>query len=103
VYVEINASKDKVNQLDKENEFIYQRNLNFETIKHWDTINGGWGVWLPIAIRGVFIYPGTKKNPNGKIRLLYEGFPFSYIFKIAGIDMNYNKILNRITAIDIHK
>ena len=33
VYVEINASKDKVNQLDKENEFIYQRNLNFET-KH---------------------------------------------------------------------
>jgi fructose-1,6-bisphosphatase I len=33
---------------------------------------------------GLFAYPGNKKNQDGKIRLLYEAYPFAYIFKIAG-------------------
>lgn len=33
---------------------------------------------------GVFGYPGDKKNPNGKLRLLYEGAPMSYIMEQAG-------------------
>jgi len=33
---------------------------------------------------GFFAYPGNLKNKNGKIRLLYEAYPFAYIFKIAG-------------------
>lgn len=33
---------------------------------------------------GIFAYPGNKKSPDGKIRLLYEAYPFAYIFKIAG-------------------
>ena len=35
---------------------------------------------------GLFAYPGNKKDPSGKIRLLYEAYPFAYIFKIAGGD-----------------
>ena len=33
---------------------------------------------------GVFLYPKNKNRPNGKIRLLYEGLPFSLIFKYLG-------------------
>lgn len=33
---------------------------------------------------GFFSYPSNNKNINGKIRLLYEAYPFAYIFKIAG-------------------
>lgn len=33
---------------------------------------------------GVFGYPGDIKNPNGKLRLLYEGAPMSFIMEQAG-------------------
>jgi fructose-1,6-bisphosphatase I len=33
---------------------------------------------------GVFGYPGDSKNPNGKLRLLYEGAPMSFIVEQAG-------------------
>jgi len=33
---------------------------------------------------GVFGYPGDKKNPSGKLRLLYEGAPMSFIMEQAG-------------------
>jgi fructose-1,6-bisphosphatase I len=33
---------------------------------------------------GVFLYPGTRKNPNGKLRLLYECNPIAYIAEQAG-------------------
>ena len=33
---------------------------------------------------GVFLYPATVKNPEGKLRLLYEGFPLAYIIEQAG-------------------
>ncbi len=33
---------------------------------------------------GVFFYPGDKKNPNGKLRLLYEGFPLAFVAEKAG-------------------
>ena len=33
---------------------------------------------------GFFSYPANIKNKNGKIRLLYEAYPFSYIFNVAG-------------------
>ena len=38
---------------------------------------------------GLFAYPENKKDTDGKIRLLYEAYPFAYIFKIAGGD-SYN-------------
>ena len=33
---------------------------------------------------GVFGYPGDTKNPNGKLRLVYEGAPMSFIMEQAG-------------------
>lgn len=33
---------------------------------------------------GIFLYPGDKKNPNGKLRLLYECNPMSLIVEQAG-------------------
>jgi len=33
---------------------------------------------------GIFLYPGDKKNPKGKLRLLYEAFPLAFIIEQAG-------------------
>lgn len=33
---------------------------------------------------GVFAYPGDQKNPNGKLRLLYECSPMAFIAEAAG-------------------
>lgn len=33
---------------------------------------------------GVFYYPGDARHPNGKLRLLYEALPMSYIIEQAG-------------------
>jgi len=33
---------------------------------------------------GFFAYPENSKNKKGKIRLLYEAYPFAHIFKIGG-------------------
>ncbi|KAJ1419925.1 Fructose-1,6-bisphosphatase, active site [Sesbania bispinosa] len=33
---------------------------------------------------GIFMYPADIKNPNGKLRVLYEVFPMSYLMEQAG-------------------
>jgi len=33
---------------------------------------------------GIFLYPGDKRNPRGKLRLLYEAIPMAYIIEQAG-------------------
>ena len=33
---------------------------------------------------GVFLYPGTQKEPNGKLRLLYEANPVAFLMEQAG-------------------
>jgi fructose-1,6-bisphosphatase I len=33
---------------------------------------------------GVFLYPGTQKQPHGKIRLLYESAPLAFLIEQAG-------------------
>jgi fructose-1,6-bisphosphatase I len=33
---------------------------------------------------GIFMYPGDAKNPNGKLRLLYEASPLAFICEQAG-------------------
>ena len=33
---------------------------------------------------GMFLYPNNKVSPNGKLRLLYECIPASFIMEIAG-------------------
>lgn len=60
---------------------------------------------------GVFMYPGNKHKPRGKIRLLYEALPFAKIFSIANgfaYDIIKQPILekysnkNKISLEDIH-
>lgn len=56
---------------------------------------------------GMFCYPADKKNPKGKLRLLYECFPMAYIFEsatgaaITG-NMSCQRILD-IVPVDIHQ
>jgi len=33
---------------------------------------------------GIFSYPGTDDKPKGKLRMLFEVFPFAYIYEKAG-------------------
>ncbi len=33
---------------------------------------------------GIFLYPGTVSQPQGKLRLLYECNPFAFILEVAG-------------------
>ena len=33
---------------------------------------------------GIFIYPALKEKPNGKLRMLFEVQPFTFIIKNAG-------------------
>ncbi|GFY89179.1 inositol monophosphatase family protein [Actinidia rufa] len=33
---------------------------------------------------GIFLYPADKKSPKGKLRVLYEVFPMSYLMEQAG-------------------
>ncbi|XP_043687691.1 fructose-1,6-bisphosphatase, cytosolic isoform X1 [Telopea speciosissima] len=33
---------------------------------------------------GIFLYPADKKSPNGKLRVLYEVFPMSFLMEKAG-------------------
>jgi fructose-1,6-bisphosphatase I len=33
---------------------------------------------------GLFMYPGDRANPEGKLRLLYEGTPLAMIMEDAG-------------------
>ncbi len=45
---------------------------------------------------GIYMYPSSTKNPNGKLRLLYECNPMAFIIEQAGgaaID-GYNRILD---------
>ena len=46
---------------------------------------------------GIFLYPATTENPNGKLRLVYECNPFAFIYSVAGAratnsDMNILEI-----------
>lgn len=45
---------------------------------------------------GIYIYPGTKKNPAGKLRLLYECIPMAFIAEQAGAKASdgYRRILD---------
>ena len=52
---------------------------------------------------GIFLYPKTKNN-NGKIRLLYEAIPLSYLIKLAdGESIDGNKNILDKELKDIHE
>lgn len=49
---------------------------------------------------GIFLYPNTRKYPNGKLRLLYECNPMSYIVEQAG-GKSLNCHLKRIMDLEV--
>ena len=81
-YYSVNES-NKYDWIDKKN------NLFFDTLIK-EKYGSRWvGSLVADAHRtlikgGFFSYPANIKNKNGKIRLLYEAYPFSYIFNVAG-------------------
>ncbi|MED5578966.1 MAG: class 1 fructose-bisphosphatase [Nitrospinota bacterium] len=53
---------------------------------------------------GIFLYPNDKKNPNGKLRLLYECNPMSFIVEQAGgASSNGSKRILEIIPEDLHE
>lgn len=49
---------------------------------------------------GLFSYPGTTDKPEGKLRMLFEVFPFAHIFETAGgkaVD-GYKRVLENIPS-----
>lgn len=53
---------------------------------------------------GIYIYPGTAKNVNGKLRLLYECNPLAFVIEQAGgrASDGYNRILE-IEPTELHQ
>jgi fructose-1,6-bisphosphatase I len=41
-------------------------------------------VYRTLLYGGIFAYPGDKKSPHGKLRVLYECFPMAFIIEQAG-------------------
>lgn len=53
---------------------------------------------------GIFIYPASKKYPSGKLRLMYECNPLSFIIEQAGgMATNGNQRIMQIEPKDIHQ
>ncbi len=53
---------------------------------------------------GIYIYPSTSKNPNGKLRLLYECNPMAFLAERAGgkASDGFNRILD-IQPTELHQ
>jgi fructose-1,6-bisphosphatase I len=53
---------------------------------------------------GIFLYPNTASSPNGKLRLLYECNPLSFIIEQAGgMAVNNNMRILEIVPTDLHQ
>jgi fructose-1,6-bisphosphatase I len=53
---------------------------------------------------GIFLYPADKKNPNGKLRVLYEANPLSFIAEQAGgAGSNGRQRILDIAPTDLHQ
>ena len=53
---------------------------------------------------GVFLYPKDTKNPNGKLRLMYEANPLSFIIeKAGGIGTTGTKNILHINPTTLHE
>jgi len=111
-----NKNKEKLYAINQSNR--YSNDIN-ELIKNYK-INNYNQRWVGSMVAdchqilskgGIFMYPSSDKYPSGKLRLLYEVIPFSYIFKIAGgigVDLSYSPILDKfsiydLNTLDLHK
>jgi fructose-1,6-bisphosphatase I len=52
---------------------------------------------------GLFAYPGATDKPNGKLRILFEVYPFAFIYnKAGGLAINGEKDLLHVTPSHSH-
>ncbi|KAM0832883.1 hypothetical protein ACQ4PT_064601 [Festuca glaucescens] len=60
--------------------------VNEGNARNWDvpTANMVADVHRTLLYGGIFLYPADKKSPNGKLRVLYEVFPMSFLMEQAG-------------------
>jgi len=114
--ISFNDNDEKIYSINESNRFSNELN---DLIKYYkaNNYNQRWvGSMVAdchqiLSKGGIFMYPSSEKYSNGKLRLLYEVLPFSYIFKIAGgvgIDNNNIDILEtyknyKIELKNIHK
>ena len=90
--------KGNIYSINESNKYIIDKKYNIITDKLIDQkYSARWvGSLVADAHRtlikgGFFTYPENSKNKDGKIRLLYEAYPFAFIFKIAnGFSSNGN-------------
>ncbi|MBM4169418.1 MAG: class 1 fructose-bisphosphatase [Ignavibacteria bacterium] len=53
---------------------------------------------------GIFMYPADQRNPNGKLRLLYEANPMSFVMEQAGgRASNGRKRILDVTPTELHQ
>ncbi len=53
---------------------------------------------------GIYLYPSTKKAPNGKLRLLYECNPIAYIIEQAGGKASTGKMrIMEVVPTELHQ
>ncbi len=53
---------------------------------------------------GIYIYPGTGKTPNGKLRLLYEANPLAFVIEQAGgLASNGTQRIMNIQPTELHQ
>ena len=53
---------------------------------------------------GIFLYPGTGVNPNGKLRLVYECNPFAFILEVAsGSATNGKERILQLQPLSLHQ
>jgi fructose-1,6-bisphosphatase I len=53
---------------------------------------------------GIFLYPPTAKNPNGKLRLLYEANPIAFVAEQAGgVASNGHSRILELTPESLHQ
>ena len=53
---------------------------------------------------GLFMYPGDKKSPDGKLRLLYEASPMAFLFENAnGFSFGTDSSILDIVPTDLHQ
>jgi len=107
-------NNEKIYSINHSNDYDKEVNYLLQCYRH-DNYNMRWvGTLVADAHRillndGIFYYPTSKKYPHGKIRCIYQGYPLSYIFKIAGgvgLNTGYISLLKYIKTFDltcIHK
>jgi fructose-1,6-bisphosphatase I len=53
---------------------------------------------------GIFMYPADRKNTNGKLRLLYEAAPLSFLAEHAGGRGSNGEVnILDINAVELHQ